>query len=60
MGTYIGTSLIGAIWSGLVVADHNEQLRKDIEATVKAPDPVPVPVIAFDGDRGYLGVQVTF
>ena len=60
VGTYIGTSLIGAIWSGLVVADHNEQLRKDIEATVKAPDPVPVPVIAFDGDRGYLGVQVTF
>ncbi len=60
IGTYVGTSILGAIWSGLVVSDHNEQLRKDIEATVQAPDPVPVPVIAFDGNRGYLGVQVTF
>ncbi len=58
--TYIGTSLLGAVWSGMVVSDHNDQLRKDIEATVKGPTPIPQPVIAFDGDRGYLGVRLSF
>ena len=58
--TYAGTSILGAVWSGLVVSDHNEQLRRDIEATVQAPAPTAQPVVAYDGERGFMGIRVEF
>ena len=60
IATYAATTLLGAVWAGLEVADHNEKVRKEVEATVQAPTPTPIPVVAFDGDRGYLGLQIRF
>lgn len=58
--TYIGTTLIGAIWAGLTVADHNDRLRKDIESTAKAPEPTWRPVVAADREGGFMGLAVDF
>lgn len=58
--TYIGTTLIGAIWSGLTVYDHNEKLRKDIESTAQAPTPTWRPVLGADRNGGLMGLAVDF
>jgi hypothetical protein len=58
--TYIGTTLLGAIWSGLTVYDHNEQLRKDIESTAQAPTPTWRPVVGADRNGGLMGLAVDF
>ena len=59
-GTYAATTLLGAIWSASTVAEYNERLRKDIESTTEAPTPLPRPLIAYDGERGFLGLSLDF
>ena len=54
--TYGATTLLGAIWSGLTVADHNEEIRKSVESTAQAP----TPVMGYDGEKGYLGMVWSF
>ncbi|MCA9537498.1 MAG: hypothetical protein KC620_01340 [Myxococcales bacterium] len=68
--TYAVTSAIGAIWSGSVVAEHNDSLRKDIESTAsrdavarRSPAGQPVnlrPIIGVSDDRGVLGLGFDF
>lgn len=55
-GTYVASTLLGAVWSGLTVSEHNEQLRKAAESTAMAPKPV----MGFDGEKGYLGLVMDF
>lgn len=60
-GTYLVTSIIGAVWAGSVVADHNEQLRKDIESTAKNEPGIRArPVVAYTGSRGFFGLALDF
>ena len=75
-GTYVVTTLIGAVWAGSTVYEFNEQLRKDIESTagrdavVKADDvrareaaaepAPPQPYFGYTGKRGVLGVALEF
>lgn len=67
--TYVVTTLIGAIWAGSTVYEHNEQLRKDIESTAgrdavakkTAPTTTPPrPFVGYDGERGVFGVALDF
>jgi hypothetical protein len=65
VSTYVATTLLGAIWSGTSVAEHNDRLRKDIESTAQAPkapaeERVPRVVAGFDGRRGFLGFALDF
>ena len=66
IGTYVTTTLLGAIWSGTAVAEHNNQLRKDIESTAQAPrtspseDGGPRAVVGFDGRSGHFGLALDF
>lgn len=57
LGTYAVTTLLGAVWSGLTVADHNEEIRKNIESTAQN---TPKPIFGFDGDDGYFGLVWSF
>ncbi len=59
-GTYAATTLLGAVWSASTVSEHNERLRKDIESTTEAPTPLPKPLIAYDGERGFFGLSLDF
>lgn len=56
--TYVVTTLLGAIWSGAVVADHNDRLRKDLESTAQGP--TFRPVMAYDGNNGLFGFGIDF
>ena len=65
ISTYVGTTLLGAIWSGSSVAQHNDRLRKDIESTAQVPaapvdENAPRAVVGFDGRRGFFGVALDF
>ncbi len=55
VSTYVGTTILGAAWSGAVVSDHNDQLKKDIESTVKVE-----PRLGYNGESGFLGVGLEF
>lgn len=57
IGTYAATTLLGAVWSGLTVADHNETLRKNVESTAQNS---PKPLVGYDGDNGYFGMVMDF
>ena len=64
-GTYAVTTALGAVWAGMTVKAHNDQLRKDIEATAQnsrqsKPAIVAQPLVAYTGNRGYLGVRLDF
>lgn len=74
-GTYVLTTLIGAVWAGGTVYEYNEQLRKDIESTAgrdamaraddirgEAPAEAapPRPFVGYDGERGVFGVALDF
>lgn len=56
--TYVVTTLLGAIWAGAVVADHNDRVRKDAESTAQGP--TLRPVMAYDGDNGLFGLGIDF
>lgn len=63
--TYALTTIIGAVWSGATVYEHNDQLRKDIEstagrATVAEVPTTARPVIGYTGDSGLFGVALDF
>lgn len=58
IGTYAATTLLGAVWSGLTVADHNETLRKNVEST--AQNSGPKPLVGYDGNNGYFGMALDF
>ena len=65
IGTYVVTTAIGAVWSGSNVAQHNDQVRKDIESTVQKGRTNPsrvtaTPLLGYDGDRGIVGVNLSF
>lgn len=57
VGTYAATTLLGAVWSGLTVADHNEEIRKNVESTAQNS---PKPLVGYDGDNGYFGMAWDF
>ena len=64
-GTYFVTTALGAVWAGLTVKAHNDQLRKDIESTAQnrrrtAPEIRAQPMVAYTGDRGFFGVRLDF
>lgn len=56
--TYAFTTLLGAIWAGSTVADHNEKVRKAAESTAEGPRLRPV--MAYDGQNGLFGVGLDF
>lgn len=56
--TYAVTTLLGAIWAGAVVSDHNDRLRKDLESTAQGP--TLRPVMAYDGQNGLFGLGLDF
>lgn len=55
-GTYVATTLLGAVWSGLTVSDHNAEIRKNVESTAMAP----TPVMGYDGQTGSVGLSWGF
>lgn len=63
--TYVLTTLIGAVWSGATVYEHNDQLRKDIESTAGRTTVAEVPttarpVIGYTGESGLFGIALDF
>ncbi len=56
--TYAVTTILGAVWAGLVVADHNAELERSIDSTVKGPSFRPT--FSFDGDNGIAGFALDF
>ena len=58
---YVASTLVGAIWAGSTVSDHNEQLRKDIESTTfLAPLRNVRPVAYYNGDEAHFGFAFEF
>jgi hypothetical protein len=57
--TYVATSILGAVWAGLVVSEHNERLRKDIDSTVQR-QPSVRPTLAFSDEGGFAGFAIDF
>ncbi|MFN3201476.1 MAG: hypothetical protein ACE366_23945 [Bradymonadia bacterium] len=55
-GTYVVTTVLGAVWAASSVSDHNDAVRKKIDSTVQAPKPI----VAYDGRRGFLGLSFDF
>ena len=55
IGTYLTSTLIGAIWSGDVILDHNDEVRKRVESTAGL-----FPVIHTDGDGTTVGLGLRF
>lgn len=55
-GTYVVTTLLGAVWAASAVADHNDDVRKKVESTVQAP----TPIVSYDGRRGFIGLSLDF
>ncbi|MBM4113980.1 MAG: hypothetical protein FJ253_11535 [Phycisphaerae bacterium] len=51
--TYAATSILGAVWSGLTIADYNEEIRKEIESTAMNR---PKPIVGYDGENGFFGL----
>ncbi|MCB9545694.1 MAG: hypothetical protein H6706_07495 [Myxococcales bacterium] len=58
--TYAATTILGAVWAAMTVADHNDRLKKDIESTAQAPSPTFRPVIGGDRSGGLMGFAVDF
>ena len=66
--TYIVTSTLGAVWSGMSVRAHNRQLRRDIESTAENGDSEPSavslselsPVLEVNSQRSTLGFRLSF
>lgn len=59
LGTYLATSLVGAIWSAVAISQHNKELRKKIESTAQAPIQV-LPTVTYNGTHASAGLVVTF
>ena len=57
--TYVATSILGAVWAGLVVSEHNDRLRKDIDSTVQR-QPTVRPTLAFSDEGGFAGFAIDF
>jgi len=54
--TYAATTLLGAVWAGMSVDEHNTDLRNSIESTASAPRPL----VGYDGRNGFLGLSLDF
>lgn len=59
LATYITTTLLGAIWSAVEIASHNDEIRKRVESTAQAPIKF-LPTIQYDGQRALMGIGVQF
>ena len=59
VGTYVVTTVIGAIWAGSSISTHNDELRKKIESTAQAPIKVN-PTLVYDGRNALMGLSVQF
>lgn len=53
--TYLLTTLAGAIWSGMVISEHNDEIRKRVESTAGL-----YPVLDMNGDRTTVGLGLRF
>jgi len=66
VGTYLLTTIVGAVWAGLNVKEHNDQIRRDIESTVERRSPrhrqdfEAKPLLGYTGDRGVVGFSLSF
>ena len=64
VGTYALTTVIGAVWAGMTVSAHNEQLRKDIESTAGRGSPQPTvqarPILNLGQRTGVVGFALDF
>lgn len=54
-GTYVVTTLLGAVWSGTAVHRHNDAVRKRVESTASVR-----PILGYTGRQGVLGLGVDF
>jgi hypothetical protein len=66
--TYVVSSTLGAVWSGMSVRSHNKQLRRDIESTadrnnLRRPSTQTVelsPTLEVNSARTTFGVKLSF
>ncbi len=58
--SYVVSSLIGAIWAGSTVSDHNTRLRKDIESTASNSMPRLIPTAAITNEQSMFGFTLKF
>ena len=54
-GTYAVTTLIGVIWSGMTISEHNDEIRKRVESTAGL-----YPVFDYNADRSTVGFGLRF
>lgn len=59
VGTYVVSTLVGAIWSGVAVSRHNDEVRKRVESTASL-SPRLTPTMSSDGQRTTVGLNFSF
>jgi len=55
IGTYLVSTIVGAIWTGSVIMEHNDEVRKRVESTAGL-----FPIINSDGDNTTVGLGLRF
>lgn len=55
IATYVASTLFGSIWSGKVIMEHNDEIRKRVESTAGL-----FPVIDTNSDRTTVGLGIRF
>ena len=58
-GTYVATTLIGAILSGSAISEHNDDVRKRVESTAGL-DLKLMPTMVYDGRNALMGLGGSF
>ncbi len=59
VGTYVGTTLLGAILAGSAISEHNNELRKRVESTAGL-DIKLTPTVVYDGRNAMMGLGGSF
>ncbi len=58
-GTYVVSSLIGAIWATVAVNEHNDEVRKKVESTAQLKFQF-TPIVQYNGRTAQMGFGFNF
>jgi hypothetical protein len=59
IGTYIATSVLGAVWATIEVNEHNDEVRKKVESTAELKYKF-VPTVQYNGSGAQMGFGFQF
>jgi hypothetical protein len=59
LGTYVATSILGAVWATIEVNEHNDEVRKKVESTAELKYKF-VPMVQYNGSGAQMGFGFQF